>query len=99
MATVKSSSTIFRPSNCGGHIQYGTTLEYDELDDQRIEHTVETKIQPEVSDLVSSVVGFKELGKYGNVANAVEELIRPTKESLSDDRQRRLCETVNKWFG
>ncbi|KAJ1642300.1 hypothetical protein IWQ61_010641, partial [Dispira simplex] len=47
----------------------------DDIRKKGIELSVESKIQPAVSDLVSKVVGFKDLGKYKGVAETVEEHI------------------------
>ncbi|KAJ1649013.1 hypothetical protein IWQ61_009767 [Dispira simplex] len=71
-----------------------------------MEHAVESKFQPAVWNLVSNVVGFKELGEYEDVADTVEELVilskkRPSitdKKKGLDPQKRRLCESANNWF-
>ncbi|KAJ1656419.1 hypothetical protein IWQ61_004011 [Dispira simplex] len=78
----------------------------DDIRKKGIELAVESKIQPDVSDLVSKVVGFKDLGGYEDIAKTVEELIlsfkkhspRKNKAKGLDPQKRRLCESANNWF-
>ncbi|KAJ1967606.1 hypothetical protein IWQ62_001749 [Dispira parvispora] len=73
---------------------------------QEIKHTIERKLQPDVPNLVSKVVGFEELGEYEKIAGKVEDLITLSTEyaSTADDdenqnqQKRRLCKKVWGWL-
>ncbi|KAJ1652335.1 hypothetical protein IWQ61_007303, partial [Dispira simplex] len=106
LALMPSSGICYSSKDDGHSTQYGTTVEYGEIYGQRIEHTIESKFQLEVTDLVTKVVGFKELGEYGDVADMVENLIqlamkpssRSDKKKGLDPQKRQLCESANGWF-
>ncbi|KAJ1643125.1 hypothetical protein IWQ61_010563, partial [Dispira simplex] len=76
----------------------------DNIRKKGIEHAVESKIQLAVSDLVSKVVGFKDLDKYESIAKTVEELIikyhppQKNKQKGPNTQKRQLCESANNWF-
>ncbi|KAJ1646478.1 hypothetical protein IWQ61_010196 [Dispira simplex] len=78
----------------------------DDIRKKGIELAVESKLQPDVSGLVSKVVGFKDLGRYEGIAKTVEELILSFKKHSSrknkakglDPRKQPPCESANNWF-
>ncbi|KAJ1641868.1 hypothetical protein IWQ61_010706, partial [Dispira simplex] len=89
-------------NNSSAAYQGRSTEKTDVIRKKGIELAVESKIQPDVSDLVSKVVGFKELGRYEGIAKTVEELIlsfkkhspRKNKAKGLEPRKRQLCESA-----
>ncbi|KAJ1641863.1 hypothetical protein IWQ61_010707, partial [Dispira simplex] len=103
----KSHPSKNRSGNNSSAAYQGISAEKtDDIRKEGIEHAVESKIQPDVSDLVSKVVGFKDLGEYEDVADRVEELVTLSKQSPpSNDNQkgldlkkRRLRTSANNWI-
>ncbi|KAJ1969658.1 hypothetical protein IWQ62_000485 [Dispira parvispora] len=78
----------------------------DDIRNREMEHTIERKLQRDVPNLVSKVVGFEELGEYEKVAGKVEDLITLSTgyASTADDdkspnqQKRRLCKNAAKWL-
>ncbi|KAJ1641614.1 hypothetical protein IWQ61_010773, partial [Dispira simplex] len=103
----KSHPSKNRSGNNSSAAYQGISAERtDNIRKKGIEHAVESKIQPDVSDLVSKVVGFNELGEYEDVADRVEELVTLSKKSHPhndnqkglDLKKRRLRTSANNWF-
>ncbi|KAJ1969659.1 hypothetical protein IWQ62_000486 [Dispira parvispora] len=86
--------------------QETSTETTDDIRNREMEHTIERKLQRDVPNLVSKVVGFEELGEYGEVASKVEEFIALSRKhaSIADDdedpdqQKRRLCKNAAKWL-
>ncbi|KAJ1645700.1 hypothetical protein IWQ61_010289 [Dispira simplex] len=91
-------------NNSSAAFQGRSTEKTDNIHKKGIEHAVESKIQLNVSDLVSKVVSFKDLDKYESIAKTVEELIikyhppQKNKQKGPNTWKQRLCESANNWF-
>ncbi|KAJ1648978.1 hypothetical protein IWQ61_009794, partial [Dispira simplex] len=103
----KSHPSKNRSGNNSSAAYQGRSAENtDDIHKKGIELAVESKIQPDVSEFVSKVVGFKDLDRYEDIAKTVEELIlsfkkhspRKNKAKGLDPQKRRLCESANNWF-
>ncbi|KAJ1969660.1 hypothetical protein IWQ62_000487 [Dispira parvispora] len=86
--------------------QETSTETTDDIRNREMEHIIERKLQRDVPNLVSKVVGFEELGEYEKVAGKVEDLITLSTgyASTADDdespnqQKRRLCKNAAKWL-
>ncbi|KAJ1968402.1 hypothetical protein IWQ62_001268 [Dispira parvispora] len=86
--------------------QARSTETTDDIRKREMEYTIERKLQRDVQNLVSKVVGFEELGEYEKVAGKVEGLITLSTKRASkagkrkglDQHKRMLCKKVYSWL-
>ncbi|KAJ1969406.1 hypothetical protein IWQ62_000640 [Dispira parvispora] len=103
---LKTTSSMFRTGNNDSASYQGkSTKDTDHIRKEEIDRIIERKLQDDVSNLVSKVVGFEELGEYEKVASKVEELIILSTKCASarDDeglgqKKRMLYNNAYKWL-
>ncbi|KAJ1963170.1 hypothetical protein IWQ62_003302, partial [Dispira parvispora] len=86
--------------------QERSTETTDDIRNREMEHTIERILQEDLSNLVSKVVGFEEIGEYKEIAGKVEEFITLSTKYASatdddedpDQQKRRLCKKVWSWL-
>ncbi|KAJ1961143.1 hypothetical protein IWQ62_003971, partial [Dispira parvispora] len=101
-----ATSSTFSSWDDSASYQGRSTETTDGIRNHEVEHTVEKKLQPDVANLVSKVVGFEELGKYEDVADKVEELItlstqpasKESKKKGIDEQKQKLCNNARRWL-